>query len=127
MKPEHGHECAYLKTKEQVAVRKSEFYVKGQVQKTGKYQWLPGMDVIRGLVMAGGITFESGGPSVSVWRDQKFHHLNVQDIMNGKSADFRILPGDVIIVPYQGCFGGMSEEQIAAMNESMKKHASSIE
>ena len=108
---------------EQAATRKPEFYVRGNVLHEGQYPLRAGLGVIAGLVMAGGVTPESGGPFVIVYRNQQSNKVHVFEILDGKAADFRLLPGDAIVVPYQHCYGGLSAEEIATLNARMKKYA----
>lgn len=80
------------------------FYVLGQVQNPGPYEWVQDITVLEAIKAAGGVK-EKGAPNrIRVRKNYNGHKeeikVNVLDIMKGKKKDDIVIkPGDTIIVP----------------------------
>ena len=92
----------------QVSVLVKEFnsrkvFVFGEVQKPGTFAFEDGMSVVQALTLAGGFTKQAAPNSTSVTRHVDGQEVkvkvNVQDIALGKSANFKLEPGDIVFVP----------------------------
>ncbi len=92
----------------QVSVLVKEFnsrkvFVFGEVQKPGTFAFEDGMSVVQALTLAGGFTKQAAPNSTSVTRlvngQEVKTKVNVQDIALGKSANFKLEPGDIVFVP----------------------------
>lgn len=97
----------YLKNP-QVTVFLKEFnsqkiFVLGQVNKPGTFSFEDRMTVVQAISLAGGFSKLAAKNSVIVTRriegsEQKFK-LPVENIAEGRHANFTLLPGDIIYVP----------------------------
>jgi len=87
-------------------------YVRGQVRNPGKLEVkkseLPHFTVTRAIAQAGGFSERAAKGSVKILRinaegQEEIIKVNVKSIEKGKRQDFKLLEGDVIIVP-EGIF-----------------------
>ena len=92
----------------QVTVSVSEInsrrvYVTGEVTKPGAYPLLPNMTALQLVTSAGGFTQFARLKNIYVLRTeggkQVKHPFNYKDVVNGKSDDIALQPGDTIVVP----------------------------
>lgn len=83
-------------------------YVRGQVRNPGmlevKKSELPNFTVTKALAQAGGFAERASKGSVKILRinaqgQEEIIKVNVRNIEKGKSPDFKLLEGDVVIVP----------------------------
>jgi polysaccharide export outer membrane protein len=86
---------AYVKPGDSVYVKEAEnVYVIGEVDKPGKFKWVPGLTVLQAISLAGGGTSRAAINRVTITRRQ-----------NGKEKEYRpelgesVLPNDIIKVP----------------------------
>jgi polysaccharide export outer membrane protein len=92
----------------QVTVTVSEInsrrvYVTGEVTRPGAYPLIPNMTALQALTSSGGFTQFANTKKIYVLRmengKQVKHPFNYKDVLNGKSEDIKLLPGDTIVVP----------------------------
>jgi polysaccharide export outer membrane protein len=69
------------------------FYILGEVNKPGQYEYVNGMTMLNAVALAGGFTYRAAQDSVTVKRGG----ANAKPVT--VSADTPILPGDIIEVP----------------------------
>jgi polysaccharide export outer membrane protein len=69
------------------------FYILGEVERPGKYPYVPGMNVLTGVAIGGGFTYRAYTSRVSIVRAVG------QGTVEGRAdRNTRVLPGDVIYV-----------------------------
>ncbi|MBN2718381.1 MAG: polysaccharide biosynthesis/export family protein [Deltaproteobacteria bacterium] len=75
----------------------------GQVNRPGTFSWQEGMGVVEAISLAGGFTPMAKTDNTMVTRQVNGKKQNfvvpVEEIGQGKSADFVLRPGDIIFVP----------------------------
>ena len=82
-----------------------KFYILGEVQGTGAYDFKPGLTVLQAFAMAGGFTEWSSKKKIILLRreggQEKIYRINYVDIVKGKdfSQNIEVQPNDTIIVP----------------------------
>ena len=69
------------------------FYILGEVNKPGQYEYVNGMTMLNAVALAGGFTYRAAQNSVTVKRGG----ANAAPVT--VAADAPILPGDIIEVP----------------------------
>jgi len=75
--------------------------VLGQIRKPGRYDFHDGMTLVEAIAVAGGTTNSAVLRLVQVTRkipDTKKYDVPFRDITTGRAPDFRLLPGDIILV-----------------------------
>ena len=70
------------------------FFIMGEVKRPGSYPYKNGLTLLSAVALAGGYTYRAKSDIWIVTRDNK--ELTGGEITRG---DFRILPGDTIVVP----------------------------
>jgi len=95
-------ELSALMRREQLAIDASvnvqveeyrPFFITGEVKRAGAYPYVPGMNVLNAITIAGGSTFRADTKSYEIQRAEK------GSIIRGKGTDLtQILPGDTIVV-----------------------------
>jgi polysaccharide export outer membrane protein len=74
----------------------------GQVTKPGQVTYYPNMTIVDAIASAGGFTGIAAKNSVNLRREVagkiETHVLPVADIAEGRSQNFMVLPGDVLVV-----------------------------
>jgi protein involved in polysaccharide export with SLBB domain len=70
------------------------FYVLGEVQKPGEYQFRSGLNVLSALAIAGGATYRANNSTVMI---QRFGSTELKEFP--QSPTVLVLPGDVVRVP----------------------------
>lgn len=92
--------------------RAVRIYVKGQVRNPGmlevKKSELPNFTITKAIAQAGGFSERANRGSVKILRinekgEEQIIKVNVKKIEKGKRSDFKLLEGDVVIVP-EGIF-----------------------
>lgn len=80
-----------------------QFFIFGEVQKPGAFPYKSSATIVEAIAMAGGFNQRALGNRTRLTREMDDVNLQievpVQDIIEGKTSDFTILPGDVIFVP----------------------------
>ncbi len=80
-----------------------QFFIFGQVKKTGAFPYKSSATIVEAIAMAGGFNPQALGNRTRLTREMDDVNLQieipVQDIIEGKTSNFTILPGDVIYVP----------------------------
>ena len=78
-------------------------YVNGEVTRPGAFPLLPNMTALQALTSAGGFTQFARVRNIYILRNesgkQVKHPFNYRDVVNGKSEDIALQPGDTIVVP----------------------------
>jgi len=69
------------------------FYITGEVKRPGSYPYIPGMNVLTAITIAGGHTFRANTKAYSINRTD-----NGNAIKGKGTDDTRVLPGDTIVV-----------------------------
>lgn len=95
-------ELAALMRREQLAIDASvnvqveeyrPFFITGEVKRAGAYPYVPGMNVLNAITIAGGNTFRADTKSYEIQRVEN------GSVIRGKGTDLtQILPGDTIVV-----------------------------
>ena len=70
------------------------FYVLGEVQKPGEYQFRSGLNVLSAIAIAGGATYRANNSTVMI---QRFGSNELKEFP--QSPTVLVLPGDVVRVP----------------------------
>ena len=70
------------------------FYVLGEVQKPGEYQFRSGLNVLSAIAIAGGATYRANGSTVMI---QRFGSTELKEFPQAPTV--LVLPGDVVRVP----------------------------
>jgi protein involved in polysaccharide export with SLBB domain len=70
------------------------FYVLGEVQKPGEYQFRSGLNVLSAIAIAGGATYRANSSTVMI---QRFGSTELKEYP--QSPTVLVLPGDVVRVP----------------------------
>lgn len=70
------------------------FYILGEVQRPGQYDYVPGMTVLMAVSMAGGYTFRANKRDAAVSRTTATGQGKTRLV-----AESSVLPGDTIIIP----------------------------
>jgi protein involved in polysaccharide export with SLBB domain len=70
------------------------FYVLGEVQKPGEYQFRSGLNVLSAIAIAGGATYRANNSTVMI---QRFGSTELKEFL--QSPTVLVLPGDVVRVP----------------------------
>ncbi len=70
------------------------FYVLGEVQKPGEYQFRSGLNVLSAIAIAGGATYRANNSTVMI---QRFGSAELKEFP--QSPTVLVLPGDVVRVP----------------------------
>ena len=70
------------------------FYVLGEVQKPGEYQFRSGLNVLSAIAIAGGATYRANNSTVMI---QRFGSTELKEFP--QSPTVLVLPGDVVRVP----------------------------
>lgn len=65
------------------------FFITGEVQRPGKYPYVPGMSLTTAVSVAGGYTFRANTKSATIVRDA---------VKSAASSDTPVLPGDMITI-----------------------------
>lgn len=95
-------------TSPQVTVTVSEInsrrvYVNGEVTRPGAFALLPNMTALQALTSAGGFTQFARVKGIYILRNengkQAKRPFNYKDVVNGKTDDITLQPGDTIVVP----------------------------
>lgn len=80
-----------------------QFFIFGEVQKPGAFPYKSSATIVEAIAMAGGFNQQALGNRTRLTREMDDVNLQievpVQDIIEGRTSDFTILPGDVIFVP----------------------------
>ena len=83
--------------------KSKKIFVFGQVQKPGTYRFEDKMSIIQAITVAGGFTERAAGNKTSVTRNVGGKELklmvSVEEIAEGKTKNFFLVPGDIIFVP----------------------------
>lgn len=78
-------------------------YVTGEVTRPGAYPLLPNMTALQALTSAGGFTQFANTKKIYVLRTengkQAKHPFNYKSVLDGKTEDISLAPGDTIVVP----------------------------
>jgi len=78
-------------------------YVTGEVTRPGAYPLLPNMTALQALTSAGGFTQFANTKKIYVLRTesgkQAKHPFNYKSVLDGKTEDISLVPGDTIVVP----------------------------
>lgn len=78
-------------------------YVTGEVTRPGAYPLLPGMTALQALTTSGGFTQFANTKKIYVLRSvggkQTKFPFNYKDVVNGKTEDIPLQPGDTLVVP----------------------------
>lgn len=78
-------------------------YVTGEVTRPGAYPLLPSMTALQALTSAGGFTQFANTKKIYVLRTengkQVKHAFNYKSVLDGKTDDIPLVPGDTIVVP----------------------------
>ena len=78
-------------------------YVTGEVTRPGAYPLLPAMTALQALTSAGGFTQFANTKKIYVLRTesgkQAKHPFNYKSVLDGKTEDIPLAPGDTIVVP----------------------------
>jgi len=70
------------------------FYVLGEVQKPGEYQYRSGLNVLSAIAVAGGATYRANNNTVLIQR------AGTTDLAEyPQSPTVQVMPGDVVRVP----------------------------
>lgn len=95
-------ELAAVMRREQLAIDASvnmqieeyrPFFIVGEVRRAGAYPYVPGMNVLNAITIAGGSTFRADTKAYEIQRAEN------GNILRGKGTDLtQILPGDTIVV-----------------------------
>lgn len=84
-------------------INSQRVYVNGEVTRPGAFALLPNMTALQALTSAGGFTQFARVKSIYILRNengkQVKHPFNYKDVVNGKSDDVPLQPGDTIVVP----------------------------
>ncbi len=92
----------------QVSISRAEGTIKsisilGQVEKPGTYDYMPGFTLMRLVSTAGGFAESANKKKIKIVRivngEKKVIIINSLDIIDGKTDDISIQPGDIIFVP----------------------------
>jgi protein involved in polysaccharide export with SLBB domain len=94
--------------------------ISGNVNSPGRYKITEDTSLLEALEMAGGIKFMGGGPQVWMTRGEARFQFNVEEMLN-QDIPFLLVSGDSITIPHQGCFGGMTENEINIMNKQIEE------
>ncbi|MBN2724634.1 MAG: polysaccharide export protein [Deltaproteobacteria bacterium] len=75
----------------------------GQVKTPGNFQYEPKVTVLQALAKSGGLTQSADKEAITIMRTQSGRKLRIRvsitDITEGKTPNFSLLPGDIIIIP----------------------------
>lgn len=69
------------------------FYILGEINAPGQYEYVNGMTVLNAIALAGGFTYRAKSDGVTVQRGG----ANARPVL--VAADTQILPGDILTVP----------------------------
>ena len=79
------------------------FYIVGEVQKPGEYQFRPGMTVLQAISSAGGLTPYANKKKIYILRGdpgkQQKVPFNYKKAVNGDMPGITLQPGDTVVVP----------------------------
>ena len=79
---------------------KRTIYVWGQVRKSGAYRYTTHMPLIKALTLAGGLMPMANRKAIVVRRLESGKRTTYQTPMDeGQSANYQLMPGDVVYVP----------------------------
>ncbi len=80
-----------------------QFFIFGEVKSPGAFPYKSNATIVEAIALAGGFSVRAMGNRTRLTRQMDDANLQievpVQDIIEGKTSDFTILPGDVIFVP----------------------------
>lgn len=84
-------------------INEQQVYVTGCLNKPGAYEYQNGLTALSLCIMAGGFTTRAALQRATLIRNMdgtdKVYQLNLDKIKKGKSADFKLKPGDRLNVP----------------------------
>ena len=86
-----------------VEYNSKQFFIFGEVKAPGAFPYKSSATIVEAIAMAGGFNPQAQGNRTRLTRDVEGTQLQievpVQDIIEGRTSDFTVLPGDVIFVP----------------------------
>lgn len=97
----------YFQTRPSVSVKVQQYnskkvHVLGQVSKSGRFNFNPGMTVVQAIAMAGGFTNQAAPADTrlvrSVGGKQRVYRINLDGLGTKRIPNIYLRPGDVIIV-----------------------------
>lgn len=75
-------------------VKTRPFYILGEVKNPGSYSYSSNMTILNAVALAGGFTYRANKEKFEIQRKE----ADTKAISNSLSADYKIAPGDIIIV-----------------------------
>ncbi len=85
------------------AFNSKRFYVLGSVGRPGVFTYEDDMDMLRAIIMAGGLSGAAAGNRVVVTRTVNGREIRFEvpadDISQGRAKNIPVMPGDIIYVP----------------------------
>ena len=85
-------------------INSRKVFVFGHVQKPGTFVFEDNMSVIQAITLAGGLSTYANANKTSVLRldeggQERKYVVPVDDITQGRTANFYLRPGDIVFVP----------------------------
>ena len=97
----------------------STVIIRGNVNSPGEYAITPDTSLLEAIIMAEGITVMGGGPQIWMTRGEERYQFNAGEMINHEP--FVLVSGDIIAIPHQGSFGGMTKTEINMMNKQIEE------
>lgn len=80
-----------------------KIHVLGQVQKSGRFDYTPGLTLVQAIAMAGGFTNRAAPADTRLIRSlkgtQRVYRVNLSSLGSKRIPDILLRPGDVIVIP----------------------------
>ena len=98
----------FFQTRPSVSVKilifnSKKIHVLGQVQKPGRFNFMPGLTLVQAIAMAGGFTSRAAANDTRLIRKQgaakRIYRIALGSIGSRKATDTKLRPGDVVFVP----------------------------
>jgi polysaccharide export outer membrane protein len=82
-----------------VVTQEDEYFVRGEVNRQGKYELTPGLTLLQAIPAAGGYTDFAKPSDIKIIRGDEVLRVNAERIEKRREKDPLIRPDDIIIVP----------------------------
>ncbi len=96
-------DVVYIPLRKVLDVASTKIYVGGKVKRPGLYDYQPGLTALSACIMAGGFDKFAAPNRTKIIRKekgkQKVIEINLKEVMEGKTPDVELKPGDRVQVP----------------------------
>jgi polysaccharide export outer membrane protein len=82
-----------------VVMPSQSYYIRGEVQRPGRYPLVTGTTVLQAIAAAGGYTDYANPKNIRITRGGKVINVNARDLERRPERDVDVESGDVIVVP----------------------------